>query len=35
MKLTVVHRGSEDLETYVTYTYETFEKLMKELKVSK
>jgi tripartite-type tricarboxylate transporter receptor subunit TctC len=35
LRLTVVRRGSKDLENYVTHTYEVFEKLMKESKVSK
>jgi tripartite-type tricarboxylate transporter receptor subunit TctC len=35
LRLTVVHRGSKDLENYVVQTYEIFEKLMKESKALK
>jgi tripartite-type tricarboxylate transporter receptor subunit TctC len=35
LRLTVVHRSGKDLESYVTQTYEVFEKLMKELRPSK
>jgi tripartite-type tricarboxylate transporter receptor subunit TctC len=35
LRLTVFHRNSKDLENYVTHTYEVFEKLVKEMKLSK
>lgn len=35
LRLTIVYRNSKELEDYVIYTYEVFEKLMKDLKVAK
>jgi tripartite-type tricarboxylate transporter receptor subunit TctC len=35
LRLTVVYRGSKELEDYVAHTYEAFEKLMKEFKLTK
>ncbi len=35
LRLTVTYRNSKELEAYVAHTYQTFEKLLKEMKLTK